>query len=363
MAQTTTPTAATVAQWDAKYFKDYLNNNFFKVFMGTGSGAMIQVNEELTKKPGDSVTFHLVNRLTNNATTGSNTLEGNEEDMTIRTFKVTIDQYRHATKYPAFEAQKSAIDFRNAHKDVLSDWNMELDRDKIIEALGSKNGVAYGTATEVQKDAWLVDNADRVLFGAAKSNNAANDHSAALAEIDNTADQLDSDALTLMKRLAKTSSPKIRPFKAKKSIGGSDGYVLFAPSLLMRDLTTDSSFVQANREARQRGLKNPLFTGADYIYDNIAIYEIEDIGVISGAGAAGIDVAPCYLCGAQALSWAWGKRPETVSDDFDYGDKRGLAVRQWYEIKKALFGTGTGDTDDLKDHGVFTGYFAAVADA
>jgi hypothetical protein len=28
-----------------------------------------------------------------------------------------------------------------------------------------------------------------------------------------------------------------------------------------------------------------------------------------------------------------------------------------------LFGSGSGDTDDLKQHGVLTGYFAGVADA
>ena len=42
------------------------------------------------------------------------------------------------------------------------------DTEKLImQALASINGVNYACATEAQKDAWLVDNADRVLFGAA----------------------------------------------------------------------------------------------------------------------------------------------------------------------------------------------------
>jgi hypothetical protein len=32
-------------------------------------------------------------------------------------------------------------------------------------------------------------------------------------------------------------------------------------------------------------------------------------------------------------------------------------------IQKLTFGSTANDTDDLKDHGVVTGYFAAVADA
>jgi len=363
MADSTAATGLTVQQWDAKYFTEALNANIFKPYMGTKTNSIIQVKEDLTKKPGDAVTFALVNKLSGAAVTGSSTLEGNEEDMDSRSLKVTIDQYRNAVRVPVFENQKSAIDLRNACKDVLLDWNMELTRDKVISALGEINGVAYGSASEAQKDAWLVDNADRVLFGAAKSNNAANDHSAALATIDNTADKLTASALMLMKRMAKTANPKIRPIKPRSGGATSDMYVLFAPSLLVRDLAADSSFIQANREARQRGKDNPIFKGADYVYDNIAIIEVEDIGVLSGVGATAIDVAPCYLCGAQAIAMAWGKRPETVEEEFDYGDKQGVAVRQWYEVTKMVFGSGTGDTDDLKDHGVLTGYFAAVADS
>lgn len=358
MAQTTTPEAATVKQWDRKYWKDYINGNWFKGFMGTSSSAMIHVNEELTKQPGDAITFHLVNKLKNQATLGSSNLEGNEEDVDIRTHKVTIDQYRHAVKYPVFEAQKAAIPFREAHKDVLLDWNMELDRDKIIQSLASIDGINYDIASEGQKDTWSVNNADRSLFGNLLSNNTG-DHSASLS---NVANPVSADALDLMKRQAKAADPKIRPFRARKSVSSSDMYVYFAPSLIMRDLRKDPTFQLANQEARKRGKTNPIFSDADYVYGNIAIYEIEDIQTLPGVGAAGVDVAPSYLMGAQALLWAWGKRPSTVSDEFDYKDKIGLAVFQWYEIEKARFGTGPSDVDNLKDHGVFTGFFTAEPD-
>lgn len=363
MTDTTAATGLTVKQWDSKFFTEALNADIFKPFMGTKTNSVIQVKEDLTKKPGDALHFALVNKLSGSAVTGSSTLEGNEEDMTSRSFQLSIDQYRNAVRVPVFENQKSSIDLRNAAKDVLIDWNMELNRDACITALGSINGVAYGTATETQKDAWLVDNADRALFGAAKGNNAANDHSAALLEIDNTSDKLTASAVSLMKRMAKLASPRIRPIKPRKGYGTSDYFVLFAPSLLVRDLANDSAFMQANREARNRGTSNPIFKGADYIYDNVAIYEVEDIAVIEDAGAAGIDVAPCYLCGAQSIGIGWGKRPESIEEEFDYGDKQGVAIRQWYGVRKMIFGSGSSDTADLKDHGVLTGYFAAVADS
>lgn len=363
MAETYVPSGLTVQQWDDKYFREYLNQNWFKQFMGTGSSKMIQLQEDLTKKPGDSVTFTLVNKLSGTAKDANEALEGNEEAVDLRSFQVRVRAYDHAVKFKKFEAQKTAIDLRQAHRDVLMDWNMETDRDNIISALGSINGVAYASASEAQKDAWLADNADRVLFGAAKSNNSSNDHSASLLNVDTTADKLTPGAVSLMKRMAKTASPKVRPIRAKSAIGSSDGYVLFAPTQMIRDLAADTTFLAANREARNRGMDNPLFTGADYVWENVYIYEIEDIPSLGAVGNSSAVVRPCYLCGAQAIGMAWAKRPETVEEMFDYKRAVGLGITQWYKIEKMRFGAGVSDTDDTKDHGVVTGYFAAAADA
>lgn len=363
MSETFVPAGLTVQQWDDKYFVEYVNRNWFKKFMGVGANSMIQVREDLVKKPGDAITVTLINKLIGAAKSQDDTLEGNEEDLPMRSQVIRIREYSHAVKWGKFEEQKTAIDLRQAHKDELMDWNMRHDRDKIISALGSINGVKYLSASEAQKDEWLTDNADRVLFGASKSNTIAGDHSASIAQIDAVNDKLTPDAISLMKRMAKAANPKVRPFVPRGEIDVTDVYILFVPSLHMRDLKRNPEFVQANREARARTEQNPLFTGANLIWDNIPIYEIEDIPVVTAAQSGhSIDVAPCYLCGAQALAQVWAKRPETVNEDFDYGRKTGLAIKQWYEIEKLRFGTGADDTDDPKDHGVVTGWFAAIAD-
>jgi hypothetical protein len=360
MATTTMPAGLTVQQWDDMYFTDYVNQNFFKKFMGTGQNSMIQVREDLSRKPGGSITFTLVNRLTGAAKDQNAILEGFEEDAMLRSQEVTIREYAHAVRWKTYDEQLTAIDLRQAHKDILMTWNMELDRDLVIEALGTINGTPFASADDTARDAWLVDNADRVLFGAAVGNNAANDFSAALDQVDNTNDKVTPGALSLMKRLAKTCSPKVRPYKVKNAIEKSDAYIVLAPSLIIRDLVNDATFTQANREARQRGVDNPLFNSADYIWDNLFIYEIEDIQVTSNSS---IDVAPVYLCGAQALGQAWAKRPQTVDDTFDYGRAKGCAIKEWMKLEKLRFGSGSTDTDDRKDCGIVTGWFASVADS
>ncbi|WP_084264760.1 N4-gp56 family major capsid protein [Sneathiella glossodoripedis] len=360
MADTTVATGLTVQQWDSKFFKEYLSQNRFKPFMGTSENSIIQVKDDLTKKNGDSITFALVNKLAGDGVTGSNTLEGNEEDMASRSHKLTVEQIRHAVRVASTDEQFSAIPLRDAAKSVLKDWMMEKTRDDIIAAFGSINGVAYASATETQKDAWLVDNADRVLFGAAKSNNSSNDHSASLANIDSTNDKLTPEAISLMKRMALQANPKIRPIRTTED---ERWFVLFANSYCFRDLKENATMTQAQREALARGAKNKLFTGGDLMWDGVIIKEIEDIGVLSGVGASSIDVAPNYFCGAQALGIGWAKRTFTKDKDFDYGDKKGVAVGEFRGIEKLTFGSGDGDTDDLKDHGVLTGFFSAVADA
>lgn len=361
MADSTAATGLTVKQWDDEYFTEYVQDNPFARYMGTDENSIIQVKEDLTKKKGDAIHFALVNRLTGAGVTGSSTLEGNEEDMDSRSFELTIDQYRNAVRVPAFENQKSAISLRDAARSTLMTWSMEHTRDKVIDKGYSINGVAYGSATEPNKDAWLVDNADRVLFGAAVGNNASNDHSAALLTVDSTNDILSTGILSLMKRIALTANPKIKPIR----VAGMNKrfYVVFVHPRAMRDLKSDTAIQQAQRDVVLRNQNNKLFEGGDVEWDGLIVHEVDDMPILSGVGASSIDVSPVYLCGAQAFGVGFGKRWESTTEEFDYGDKFGVATRAWYEVEKLTFGTGSGDTDDLKDHGMVTGYMAAVADA
>jgi N4-gp56 family major capsid protein len=367
MADTSAATGLTVQQWDDKFFREYLGWNKFAKYFGTSSNSIIQVKEDLTKKAGDSVTFALVNRLTNAAVTGSSTLEGNEEALGSRSHQLTVDQLRNAVRVSVLQEQFSAISLRNAAKPQLLDWMMEETRSDIVTALNDINGVAYGSASEAQKDAWLDDNNDRVLFGNALGNTDATGGTVAYDFSDSLAavvagDTLSPAIISLAKRQAKLADPQIRPIRVREA-GDEEWYVLFCNSLCFRDLSEDTVMTQANRDARARNMNNPLFTGGDLVWDGVIIREIEQIPVDAGAGGASIDLAPNFLCGAQAIGVGYAMRSNSVEETFDYGDKKGVAIREIRGIDKLRFGTGSGDTDDLKDHGVYTIWSPAVADA
>ena len=360
MAETTARAGLTPQQWDDKFFMEYVRESRFKRYMGTNENSIIQLKEDLTRKKGDKITFANVRKLAGAGVTGNSTLEGNEEELDSRLMAVTVAPLRHAVVQTEWDEQKSVIDLRNASKTALKLWSMEKMRDAIITALGSINGVAYASATESEKDAWLVDNADRVLFGAAVGNNSANDHSASLSNIDSTSDTLSTDIISLAKRRAQLASPAIKPIRLNED---EEWYVMFANSLAFRDFTKSTAYQQARRDALERGKDNPLFTGGAAVWDGVIIREIPEIAVIAGVGASSIDVAPNYLVGAQALGIGWAQRTRSTTNVRDYGYRHGVGIQEMRGIEKLLFGKGSADTDDLVQHGVCTIYTAGVADA
>jgi N4-gp56 family major capsid protein len=357
MADTRAATGLTVQQWDDKFNVEFFHDLDFKELMGEDENAVIQVKEDLTKKKGDSVTFALLNRLTNSATTGSAVLEGNEEDLVSRSHKLSVDKRRHGVRVSEMQDQASAVDIRNAMRPALKSWANENTRDAIIREMGSINRVAYASATEAQKDAWLVDNADRCLFGALASNNSSNDHSASLANIDNTADKLTRAAISQMKLLTRTCSPKIRPVRDPGN--GKRTFIVYAHPYAFRDLRADLEAVSDDTTAAGQAMK--LFEGGDLMWDGCIIKELDEMPLYSGVGAGGIVVAPVYLLGAQAIGYAVAKRWQSKTKEFDYGDKFGAAIDAIDGFEKLTYGSGAADTDDQKDNGIVSGFFAAVA--
>lgn len=363
MTDTTYASGLRVQQWEDSFFSEYIQEGGFKALMGTGENAVIQVKEDLTKKSGDSITIALVNRLTNNPITGTSTLEGNEEDMSSRSMRIYVDKRRNAVRVPEMAEQTSAISLRQAAKPVLLDWALEDTRDLIIEALGSLNGTAFIDRTAAIADAWLVDNKDRTVFGAYASGGSAggSDLSADLAQLDTTNDLFSATRLDDMILRAKLCSPKIRPMRDGGN--GKRYYVAFAGPNAFKDLkdSIDDSIL-ANTVVEMQASK--LFDGGDILWNGCIVKEVDNLPVYENLGNGGtVEVTPVYLCGAQALAVAYAKRWRSVTEVFDYGDKHGVAVESIMGVRKVLFGSGSGDTDDLKDHGVVTGFFATTGAA
>lgn len=364
MAQSYAASGLTPQHWDSDFFRSYVRMSRYKRYMGTEESSIFQVKEDLTKKKGDAVTFALVNELTGSGVTGNATLKGNEERLNSRSHKLTVDVLRHAVAVDDWDVQKSAIDLRDAAKVQLREWAQKTLRDNITTALGQIDGVAFSSSTATQRNTWVTNNQDRVLFGTSTANYNATFLTAANAI--GVSEQLSPVALSLMKRMAQIASPKIKPVYLKEM--DQEWYVAFVGPQAWRDLTEDNPTTNvltlANRDARIRGVDNPLFTGDSLVWDGIIIREIPEIASLATiSGSAGARLEPVYLCGAQAVGLAWAQRTKSTIDVDDYEFLHGVGVQEMRRIEKLRFGTAAGaDLTTPKDHGIVTGFFAAAAD-
>ena len=355
MANTTVDTANQVEQWERKFFKEYVRENRFNRYMGMDENSVIQLLMKLGGSPGIELTISLVTRLSGAGVTGDSTLEGNEEALSNYGHKIEVNQRRNAVAVGNFEQKKTHIQLLDAAKTMLKLWAMEQLRDDIIRAMQSPNvdgTTAYASTSEGDKDTWLAANSDRVLFGAAKANNSGNDHSASLLNVDSSTDVLQPTMLSLAKRMARDADAHIRPVRVKED---EEWYVLFANKWAFRDFKASSDYQQASRDAELRGRDNPLFRDGDLVWDGVIIREIPEIPVIAGVGDSGIDVAPNFLCGAQAVGVAWAERTKAIKDEFDYDNLMGVGVAETLGVEKLVYNN--------KQHGLLTLYTAGVADS
>lgn len=350
MAVSSVTSASQVQKWVADYFAEYVRDSGFKAYMGRGANSIIQAKYELTPV-GKTINIPLITKLSGAGVTGQTALEGAEEALNNYNHQIAIEYLRNGVLQTEDQLHYTEMDLMKAAREMLKMWSMEKLRTDVITGLGMISGVSYAASSAAQKNAWNAANTDRILFGTSKSNYNAT-HATALANIA-AAQKLSMSVVSLLKRIAKTASPIIRPYRAENG-SGREYYVLFCGSLAFRDLKIDMNTTNIN--GRERDVEtNPVFQDGDLIYDGVVVREIPEIPVTGAVGAASAQVAPVYLCGAQAIGLAWGAEPSVRTDTRDYGHFKGVAITEARGVNKLVY--------NGKDHSIVTGFMAAAADA
>ncbi len=377
MATTEVLSGLELTKWKKNFIEAYHRDSGFEPYMGTSEMDIIHVVRDLEAN-GYTIRVPLVLDLASDGVENNQRLGGNEESLDQYYFDVNWKFFRNAVETSKFEREKSAVNLLNVKKPLLRSWASEKIKYQLIDTFHSINGTKYTAASEAAKDAWLAANSDRVLFGNAIGNNASNDHSAALAQIDSTDDKLTSASVRLMKRLARNAYPRIKPFKTGTQ--GREYYVCFTHPRCFRDLCNDSAIMAANRDARPRDVEaNPIFQDGDIIYQGIIFREIPELEVarnsssinaettLDNVGGSSIDVGANFLCGTQAISYVQKQiaTPIAKKED-DYGFFDGVGIEMAHGIAKTRWDNGDdegGLSGVTKDFGMVTAYFAATPDA
>lgn len=377
MATTSTPADLQEIKYRRDYWREYVRESGFKPYMGGGAEgitSVIHTAYELTSN-GKSLTIPIVSRLKNQGVEGNTRLSGTEEQLGKHTHSISVQYSRHAVELSKQDEHYDASNARDAVRPLLKEWSTSKLRDRIIDALGSTafSGVQNKTfwtpldgARNVVSDttannAWVTANSDRVLFGKLVSNYSAT-FATAIGNIDNTDDKFTRSALGVLKRIAKTADPHIRPIRTSTE-EGREYYVAFAGTKTFRDFKADATVIANLQTARARegnGMdRNPLFQDGDLIEDGVIIREIPEIPSFSNGT---IQISPVFLCGAQAVGVGWGQEPMfTMKKEDDYGFFTGVGIEEMVGVNKVMRKDGVAGS--FKDHGICTGFFASVGDA
>lgn len=389
MALSSIATNNKLVQYRKEIIREAVKENMFSPYMGDGMTSIIRTIYD-AKKGGEQINIPLVTRLRNTSTGASGTLTGAEEAINNYGMRVWVDHARHAVATNDAEEQKDSADIFGEAKPLLSDWLKELQRDEIIDAMAALpsesapaglgdangqrvNGVLAVDATQSQMDAWQEANNDRILFGALKSNAEADfDWSDSIIKlVAGGTDRFLKANLNLMKRIAATADPNIRPWKTKD---GYEYFVAFAGEMAFRDLKADLATEQ--KDAMPRDASNPIWQAGDINYNGVLVRKVPQIDAfvdnvwksgtadafnLKTGGATSARISPVFLCGQSALALPWAQMPTpTQRSEKDYDFVRGVGIKTCYGVSK-IFKKHT-VSNYLKQFGMVTGFFASAAD-
>lgn len=275
--------------WNAKLYMEAQREMFWANFEGPeGSGMPVIRKDDLSKDSGDVIHIQSLKNLTGSGVTGENTLEGNEETLSMAQTDLSIEWLRHAVSISKRSKKRINFDFVvQAAQPLLS----KLIAKKMDDAIFTE----FGTATTA-------------LYAGDATSTATLDASDTLSTttLDNLKTYLD-DNLAM-------------PLSTGD---GQNYYGLVVHPYDAHNLRQDSTWSQAQRDANLRGASNPLFTGAMGVYNGVIIYVNKGVSNSSSK-------SKCIAFGGESVFRGYGMMPSFVSQLHDYGFEIGVGMEAVY---------------------------------
>lgn len=326
-----------VKLWSRKLFQEALKQTWMYKFIGKDDNSMIQLLDDTQKGPGDRITVPLRMQLNALGVQGDSTLEGNEEALQIYTDNLFINQLRNAVRSGGkMSEQRVPFSVREQAQMGLSDWYANVFDTGFFNQLA---GVVAADTRQAANNTPVAPSSNNVIY----ANGNADETAVASATASNVFKLSFVDAAV---EKAKVNSPAIRPIRDQ----GEEYYVMFLHPFQVTALRTNTNtgqWLDIQKAAMTGGeiTKNPLFTGALGMYNNVILHESTRVpSVVAGSYRS-------ILCGAQAASLAFGQdsagnKVSWVEELFDYGNQLGVAAGMIWGGKKMVFNS--------QDFGVIT---------
>lgn len=325
-------------KWARELFSILLKAIEFNDLIGTSSSSIVQMKKDLGKGEGDEITFGIRLPLTGEGIVGYDTVEGNEEKMVFRNFKMTIEELNHAVDTGGrMEEQRVPINLLQEGKDALQEWWQDKLSDLLFAHLCSD------TTFKINGKTFAQDPAAPDTYHHFKVNDVAEASMTA-------ADELDLAFLDRMKQAAEapdqatwgTDHYRVRPL----NINGKKYYRVILHNYVFDRLRQNMNVGQWGdllRSAQKLQIPN-----VEFEYNGMLVSKSERIRSLVP------NVYRNVLLGCQAAVMAWGGAGESKSTTMSFvpytkDAERYVMIRGGgiLGIKKVQFNS--------KDYGVLTG--------
>lgn len=355
--------------WSATLWQDGRDKSFWfsNGFIGSRDEDMNKPVQRVTKltesERGLECVMQLVLDMQEDGVVGDNKLEDAEEAMINDSQVIRIDMLRHGVRSKgAMSEQATVIRFRATGKEKLSFWLADK-LDELMFLTGSGRAYTLKVDGTTRVNSQLPSLTFAADVAAASTNRVIHAGSATSEGTLTATDKMSWAVIVKAKAFAKRK--RLRPIR----MGGKEYFAIVISSEQARDLALDPTYQTITRSAGQRGMNNPLFSGAMATVNGVIIHEhnkvFSTLGVSSGSkwGAGGlIDGAQALLFGAQAMGIAMiGNMFSKERDDTDYGNRPGIGVGRKIGMLKPQFKSVHDAGTPREDFGVLSVKTAAAA--
>jgi N4-gp56 family major capsid protein len=310
-----------IKKWEPDLMKETLKKTYALQFMSKSKDSLCTIKTDLTDKDGgDRIRVGIRSLLKGAGVKGDNTLEGNEEALETFNQDVYIDQLRHAVRSRGkMSEQRVPFSVRAEARDGLADWWSErIDTwffNQLCGNTAETDDRYYGFNAPVAPDS------DHVSYGRSGSTSEG-------SLSDSTVARMNLTFIDTAIEKAKLAKNALRPI----SVNGRKHFVMFLHTYQVTDLrvnTAAGQWADIQKAAIEGGKisDNPIFTGALGMYNNVVLHE----SVRIPASPSNASVRRAVICGAQALSIAFGRKfGKNVfawkEELFDYDNQLGVAA-------------------------------------
>jgi hypothetical protein len=364
MADTRQVPAGELQKFEREGFAEYIRETGFKSYMGTEETSCIMLFDDL-EADGRSLTVPLTRPLKGRGF-GIGVMAGNEEAISNTTMRIMPVWLRNSVAVIKSFAKAAALNLYKVQRTKIKEWRKRnlkysilaaftavgFDPTRWDETLVREEYIPYGEATVAQRNAFMVANPDRVLFGNAEALQVGGNYAASLANV--TAAMTPNRAMVdTLKALAMRESATdvnvnaIRPVAIDEN--GVEKFLWFMGTRAFNRFKLDMESVNLAGLPRESQSKNIVFAGGIQEYNNAWVIEVPEFDTANGngfttssllgpVGNAGATVAATYFCGAGALAIGWGQYPIFTKDaNDDYGFLTKVGTEEQRCVTKVMF--------------------------